>query len=96
MTALPVARCDYGDLPIGTCACHHCRPEVETPPYDGLLVVIPGDATTLDQPDASTTRIVRRWFARYPTRCDSCGGRILMDAPIARTSDGDQLCEDCS
>ena len=36
-----------------------------------------------------------RFVARFDSDCDGCGGRIRQGDTIARTVDGDYLCEEC-
>lgn len=40
--------------------------------------------------------IVARFPARFDSDCDGCERRIIEGDPIARTTDGDYICERCA
>lgn len=94
MSAAPVERCPWGDLPVLTCACQHCRPHIPTPAFDGQLAVVPGYGAGLDQAD-DTLRVVSRWHTDHQLVCDKGGERIVVGEVVAKLSDGDWVCEGC-
>ena len=40
--------------------------------------------------------ITARFPARFDSKCDDCGLAICEDDPIARTDEGDYICEGCA
>jgi len=90
---IDVPRCDFSDLPLGQCACPTCKPHIDGFGFDSTPSVMPGIGAQLDEPEA---RISRRFTARKASRCGGCDGLIHEGDPVARTDDGDHLCEECA
>lgn len=38
---------------------------------------------------------LKRFDAHFDSQCNSCGADICEGDPIARTPDGDYICDDC-
>jgi len=47
------------------------------------------------EPKCLETDIVARFPARFDSNCDDCGVRMHLGDPIAKTYDGDYICEGC-
>lgn len=47
------------------------------------------------EPRAASDGIVARFPARFDSNCDQCGRRMHEGDPIAKTYDGDYICEGC-
>ncbi len=47
------------------------------------------------EPRAAADDIVARFPARFDSNCDNCGRRMREGDPIAKTYDGDYICEGC-
>jgi hypothetical protein len=52
---------------------------------------------TPPEPDRAIDRaIVARFPARFDSQCENCGDRMSEGDPIARTQDGDYICQRCA
>jgi hypothetical protein len=48
------------------------------------------------KPPAPEYVITARFPARFDSECDGCGNAMAEGDPIARTDDGDYICERCA
>lgn len=88
-----IVYCEHGDLPIETCACPKCRPDVRAAHLDAGLVA-PGRGALLDEPTFETG--VRLIEAYTHSVCEPCGLNIRPGSMIARTADGEYVCSGCA
>ena len=95
-------RCERTDLLTDQCACTSCRPDLSHITYEHDRVTVDGLGVALDEPIDGDS--IRRWWTvlaipgsgvTLRRTCDRCGIRVAVGARMARTNNGDDLCEAC-